>query len=521
MKKKLLFITMLLPFGVFAQKALIRVDTERKIGEIDPNIYGVFQEPIGRNHSTTNSVVGGIYNPSSPQANKDGWNTVLIDAVRELKVPNVRWPGGNYLSSYDWQDGIGPQAQRPVRKDLAWGGFDTNAVGTDEWVALNRALGTENVICVNLGLGDINGARFWVEYCNIPSGTYYSDLRIKYGNRDPYNVKYWCIGNEIDGESWINGYKNAEDYCKIGLEAIKAMKNVDQSIKTVVCGASAYYEQPYDRWNNSWYEYTHDIAGRARWLDWNEKIIKAFTGFADYLSVHRYWAENMTNLSYYEFLGDGQIDFEEKINIPRAQIEVTKVLYPGRTPLVISFDEWAARGSNMRGVMANAMCLNSFVRNSDIVKMANLTMMASVLSNDRVNGYYKSPFFYTFKMFSTNCLGTTVDTYVQCETFDTKTNPGIPYLDVTSVHNKERGSVFVNVVNRHENKAITADIVNTAIPFAGKAQVSSIEGEILENFTYAKKDSYIPKEKQVDVKSGVVTYTFPAHSITQIEIKFK
>ena len=499
MKKIFISLLMLLPFAVPAQKATIRIDTERPIGEIDPNIYGVFMEPIGRDHSTTNIVVGPLYDPSSPTANKDGFNTVIIDAMKELKITNMRWPGGNYLSSYNWQDGIGPKEQRPVRKDLAWGSFDTNVVGTDEWVALNRAIGCENVICVNLGLGDINGARFWVEYCNLPVGTYYSDLRAKYGNSDPFNVKYWCIGNELDGEPWINGYKNADDYCKIGLEAVKAMKNVDNKIKTVACGSS-YYEPT------------------GRWIEWNQKIVNAFTGVADYLSIHRYWGERL-GTDYYEYLGDAQLDFEDKIRAPKAQIKLAESLYPEKRPLMISVDEWSARGPNMRGVMANVMCLNSFIRHSNVVKMANFTMMTSLLSNDREGGYFKSPWFYAFKLFSNNCIGTSIDTYVQCDTFNTKANQGIPYLDVTSVYNKEKGSVIVNVVNRHADKSITTDISNVATPLTGRAQISSLEGDAMELFTYAKKDSYTPQTKQVDVKNGILTYTFPAHSVTQIELK--
>jgi alpha-N-arabinofuranosidase len=126
-----------------------------------------------------------------------------------------------------------------------------------------------------------------------------------------------------------------------------------------------------------------------------------------------------------------------------------------------------------------------------------------------------------FKLFSTNCHGASVDTYVQGETFDTQTNKGIPYLDVTSVYNKERGSVFVNVINRHADKAITADLSNITTSFAGKAQVSSIEGDLSETFTHEKEDSYIPKVKQIDIKNGIVTYSFPAHSITQIEVRLK
>jgi alpha-N-arabinofuranosidase len=153
--------------------------------------------------------------------------------------------------------------------------------------------------------------------------------------------------------------------------------------------------------------------------------------------------------------------------------------------------------------------------------MANFTMMTSLLSYDQEKGYYKSPWFYAFKLFSNNCLGTSVDTYVQCDTFSTAANKGIPYLDVTSVYNKEKGSIFVNVVNRNADKAITADVSNIAAQFTGKAQINSLEGDAMENFTYTKQDSYKPLAKQVEVKNGVLTYSFPAHSITQIELKIK
>ncbi len=192
-------------------------------------------EPIGRSTEipVRNTLYGPLYDPSSPLANKDGFKTDYIEAMKELRITNMRWPGGNYIAAYNWQDGIGPVEDRPMRKDLAWGGYDPNHVGTDEWIKLNKAMGSENVICINLGLGDIDNARYWIEYTNIKNGTYYSDLRAKYGNPEPYNVKYWCLGNEVDGSPWIMGYKNAEDYCKIALQAAKALKAVDPSIKLI------------------------------------------------------------------------------------------------------------------------------------------------------------------------------------------------------------------------------------------------------------------------------------------------
>ena len=502
MKKMTTLVLSVLPLWAAAQTTTIRIDTERIIDTIDPKIYGAFMEPIGRDteHPITNNLYGPLYNPDSPKANADGFNQEFIDAVRELKITNLRWPGGNYLSSYNWQDGIGPKAQRPVRKDLAWGGFDTNHVGTDEWVALGRALGVENVVCINLGLGDIQNAAYWIEYCNVPGGTYFSDLRIKNGNREPFDIKIWDLGNEIDGAPWINGHKNADDYVKIGLEAAKALKNVDRSIQLVACGSS-YYEPT------------------GSWLEWNRKVIGAFTGVADYLSVHRYWGENIPT-DYYNFVGEAAMDFEEKITVPQAMARMALYAKPEATPLKLSFDEWAGRGVGIQGLLANAMCLNSFIRHADFVKMANYTMLTGLVQTDRETGnLYRSPQFYLWKLISGNCRGASVDTFVNGDTFEAGRFSGIPYLDVTSVLAGDGKTVYLNVVNRHQDSAIAARIENAATPFTGSAQVSVIAGELGRAFTYADRAQYEPKVEQVGVRNGAVSYTFPPHSFTQIAVR--
>jgi alpha-N-arabinofuranosidase len=513
MKHFISIILLALPLSLMAQNASIKINTDRAIGDIDPNIYGVFMEPIGASteQPIRNSLYGPLYDPSSPLANADGFKTDYIDAMKEIKITNMRWPGGNYVSTYDWQDGIGPKEQRPVRKDLAWGGYDPNHVGTDEWVKLNKAMGSENVICINLGLGDLNDARYWIEYTNVKSGTYFSDLRAKYGNPEPYNVKYWCLGNEVDGYPWIMGYKNAEDYCKIGLEAAKALKAVDKSIKLVANGSSNY-------------------ESTGIWLEWNRKVITAFTGIADYISIHRYWHNGLSDENrgnYYAFVGEPAMDFEEKICAPKAQVEIAKALYPEKQQMYLSVDEWGAFGPGIQGILANAMCLNSFVRHADFVKMANYTMMTSILSTDMAQGResrgtFKSPLFYVFKLFSNNCRGKSLDTYVQCDTFSVGRFKEIPYLDVTSVYSEDGTTIYINVINRHKDNAITAEIINNgAAQFGSKAHINSIEGSLEEFYTYDKQSEYPPKEKDIDVKNNKIVYPFPAHSFTQIAVKVK
>ena len=184
------------------QLTVIKIDLERKISEVDPNIYGAFVEPI------RTVVYGSIYDPKSPFADENGFRKDFVQLVKDLKIPVVRWPGGNYVSGYNWEDGIGPKDQRPASLDLAWHQVESNQMGTDEYAKLCSLIGAENFICINAGLGTLDQARHWVEYCNYPGGTHYSDLRRKYGNQKPFKVKYWALGNEIDGP-WQMGQKSA------------------------------------------------------------------------------------------------------------------------------------------------------------------------------------------------------------------------------------------------------------------------------------------------------------------------
>jgi len=506
--KRLIVLLLLAPLmSVFAQTARIKIDIDRSVGDIDPKIYGVFMEPIqfnGRRLGLPDSVkfntlYGTLYDPSSPLADENGFKKNYIEAMRELKVTNMRWPGGNYVAAYNWQDGIGPKEQRPVRKDLAWGGIDNNHVGTDEWVQLNKSIGTENVACINLGLGTINDARYWVEYCNLEGGTYYSDLRIKYGNKKPFGIKYWCLGNEVDGAPWIMGHKDAEDYCKIAVEAAKAMRATDRSIKFIANGSSHY--------------------GPGKWVDWNWKVITELRDFADYISIHRYWERSD---DYYTYMGQSALDIEEKIKVLQAQLYTAQALYQMKKPMYLSVDEWAPFGQNMMSTLAVAQYLNSFVRHADVVKMANYTLLTGLLGNDPKKGTFKSPLFYTFKQFSTNCLGRSVDAYVECDTFNTEKFKGIPYLDVTAVYSKETSTVFVNVVNRHKDKTITAEIINNSGDFAPKAVASLIAGDNLsEPFKFEQQENYQPSTKEIDGKGNKIYCSFPPHSFTQIRIGLK
>jgi alpha-L-arabinofuranosidase len=505
MKSVIFALLFALSLPLLAQTAKIKIDVDRTIGEIDPKIYGVFMEPIhfsGRrmglpDTANFNTLYGNLYDPSSPLADENGFRKDYIDAMKELKITNMRWPGGNFVMGYNWQDGIGPKDQRPARINLAWGGADNNHVGTDEWIELNKSIGSENIVCVNLGLATIQDACYWVEYCNYKKGTYYSNQRAQNGHKEPFNVKLWDLGNEIDGAPWELGHKDAEDYVKIAREAAKAMRSVDNSIRFVASGSS-YYEST------------------GQWVEWNRKVLTGLGDMIDYISIHRYW-ENSPD--YYTFMGQSAMDFEEKIRVTAAEIEAAKAMKDFRNPIYISFDEWGTFGRNLLSVLPVAQCLNSFLRHAAVVKMSNFTMATSLLSSDREKGSFKAPLFYTFKLFSNNCLGNSIDTYVECDTFNTEKFKGIPFLDVTSTYSKETDTVFINVVNRHKEKAITAEIINTSGQLSGKAEAHVVNNNSLdEPFTFDKQDKYTPVVQQAEVKGNKISFSFPAHSFTQLQV---
>lgn len=494
----------MLPLGAAAGTARITFDTGNVIDQVDPRIYGVFMEPIGFHRADLkfNTLYGPLYDPASPLAEAHGFRTDMLDAARELQLTQMRWPGGNFLGSYDWRDGIGPKDKRPKRLELAWGVVETNQVGTDEWVQLNKLIGTENVTCINLGTGTIDDARYWVEYCNAPTGTYWADQRAANSHPEPYGIKYWCLGNEVDGEGWIIGYKNAEDYVKLARVVSRAMERSSPGTKLefIANGSSNYKDT-------------------LAWIDWNWTVIKGLSGIAKYLSLHRYWDDSK---DYYTFVGERAVDLQEKIDITVGQIKAVATTEK-KAPMYISFDEWAPpfRGGHL-STLALAQFFNTFIRNADTVKMANYTLLTSLLSRDQQTGAtYKSPLFHAFKLFSTRCRGAALRTAVVCDTFKVDDfYTAIPYLDVSVVHDAKANQVFINVVNRHKDEAIAADIASIAGAFTGTATVTQILSDDITNkpYTYEARDTYAPKVSEIPAAGPTLHYSFPAHSFTQIVV---
>ena len=256
-------------------KAKITLAKEFKIGEIDKRIYGSFIEHLGR------AVYGGIYEPDHPTADEDGFRRDVIDLVKKLNVPIVRYPGGNFVSGYNWEDGVGPVENRPKRLDLAWGTTEPNYFGTNEFMKWCKKADTECMMAVNLGTRGPEEARNLVEYTNHKSGSAWADLRKEHGYDDPWDIKLWCLGNEMDG-AWQMGAKTATEYGRVALEASKMMKWTDPSIETVLCGSSSINSKTFGQWEAESLDIAYDSV--------------------DYVSLHQYYGnhdgDTMSYLSY-------------------------------------------------------------------------------------------------------------------------------------------------------------------------------------------------------------------------------
>ncbi|MFZ5496306.1 MAG: alpha-L-arabinofuranosidase C-terminal domain-containing protein [Verrucomicrobiota bacterium] len=514
MKPRLLRLPLLLLAGSIlgdlaaGQPALIKVDLDRTIGAIDPNIYGGFLEPLSRG-DRPDIVYGPLYDPASPRSDENGFRKEYLQQIRELKVTVVRWPGGNFVSGYNWMDGIGPKDQRPVTLDLSRTRKESNQMGTDEYVAFCNLVGAENFICINAGTGTIEEAARWVEYCNAPAGTRYADLRVKHGHPEPFKVKYWALGNEPDGP-WQLGYKNKEDYTKFAIEAAKMMSAVDKDIKLVAAGSSNYplVTKRYDP--------------KDGWTDWNDYVLDQMAGYVDYISLHRYVFQVLRAIDKPVFADEMSLGMEINriIEVTKGQIQKAMVKSGSDRPIYISFDEYGVRGNTLAGPLLLAQHLNAFIRHADIVKMANLTFLTS-LTGITPEGGYRTSLYHPFYLYSHNARGTALDVYTRCESYSNKVFKDIPCLDVTAVLNESSGTLVVNVVNRSETEAVPASLELQSGAYTGKGRVHLINADSIAATNTAAAEQVRTVTTDLVFTGNRISHAFPAHSFTQLEISLK
>ncbi|HXI38986.1 MAG TPA: alpha-L-arabinofuranosidase C-terminal domain-containing protein [Bryobacteraceae bacterium] len=487
----------------------VRIDAGEVIARVNPMIFGQFIEHLGR------CIYGGIYEEGSPLSDERGFRKDVLAAVKRLHPPVLRWPGGNFVSSYHWEDGVGPKDQRPRRFDTAWFAIEPNRFGTNDCIEYCRAIGAEPYFCINLGTGTIEEAAHWVEYCNGASDTHYANLRRKHGYAEPHNVKYWGLGNEIYG-TWQAGHKSAEDYAKVALEAAKMMKWVDPSIHLIACGAG----DP----------------------QWNVTVLETLGAIVDYLSVHFYTGSD----DYYETLASvGRA--EHLLRLADSAIEIASERIRGHEPrsvefplrqkrVEIAFDEWNVwyrrrdgrhrevkakleEPYNLRDALWTASMLHLFERWGDKVTMATLAQMVNVIApiHTSEKGLYLEPNFFPLELYRAHTGDRVVHAWSDGPGYDSPGTGRMPYLDICPT--VAEGRMAIGVVNRHKDHALAAQFEILGAKPARTGKVFTINGPSPESANSFDQPNVVGTAgRDHGDFAAQFTFEFPAHSVTLLEI---
>ena len=434
--------------------ARIIADKDFIIAPLDRRIFGTFVEHMGR------CVYGGIYEPGHPTADERGFRGDVMALTRELGPTTVRYPGGNFLSGYNWEDGVGPKDQRPVKLDLAWGSTETNQFGTNEFMEWVADAGIEPMFAVNLGTRGPDEARNLVEYCNHPGGSYWSDLRRSHGYEQPYNIKFWCLGNEMDGP-WQICRKTASEYGRVAQETGKAMRLVDDRLELAACGSSYRKMETFAKW-----EY---------------EVLQHCFAEVDYISLHQYFRNDADDIGL--FLAECD-DLQSFITEVAAIADAVAATHRSTKKIMLSLDEWNVWYKahtpedlkkpgwpqapplleeiyNFEDALVVGGALIVMLNNADRVRSACLAQLVNVLGAIRTEtggAAWRMSIFHPFAHATKYGRGEVLRTMVHCDTYDTAVHTGLPLLLSSLVHDPGTGACTAFLLNRSPTEEMTVEI---------------------------------------------------------------
>jgi len=493
--------------------AKIKIDVERQLGSIDPRIYGGFIEHLGR------CIYGGVFDEHSPLSDEHGFRRDVMEALRALNMPVLRWPGGNFVSGYHWLDGVGPVEQRPRRMELAWRVEESNRFGTNEFLHYCELLGVEPYICVNMGNGTMDEAQSWVEYCNGTGNTYWANLRRSHGHEEPYRVKYWGLGNEMYG-TWQIGSLSVEDYVKKAREFAKVMKWTDPDIQLVSCGLDGLQ-------------------------DWDRIVIEELARLVDFHSIHIYTGSD----DYYSnVLSAHQSD--RALRNCRATIDRVRYQQRIQHPIHVVYDEWniwfreeaqpntpyqLEERYNLADALAVATYLNIFIRHCRTVKMANLAQMVNVIAPIVTNkdGLFLQTIYGPLQLYATYMQGSALDIHVDSEAYDLLVEKfpshrehrivdlgPFKFLDAAASYNNTSHTVTLAVINCDLERSHTSTIHLTDTSLPNVIEVYEVNGPdptVVNSF----ESPHVVKiqEKKLEIMGEDLQYDFPAHSLTMLRMQ--
>jgi alpha-L-arabinofuranosidase len=448
-----------LAFGRFlsAQTAAVSrifVDSRRTIAPLDRNLFGSFLEHLGR------AIYEGIYEPGSKLSDANGFRRDVLEEIKNLGVPIIRYPGGNFVSGYNWLDGVGPKKDRPVVLDKAWDSLDTNQFGTNEYMAWCKAAGTTPLMGLNFGTGTPEQAAALVEYCNIEKGTEWSELRRKHGYAEPYNVKHWCLGNEMDGP-WQIGHMTATEYGMKAQDAARQMRMVDQSLQLIACGSSGPFMRTY--------------------LEWDREVLEQCYDYVDGLSLHRYFANNaeQTGGKSEKFVAMN-LTMDRQITESLAVCDLVRGHHRSKKQLWLSFDEWnvwyrqtdgdGGRKEaphlleeiyNLEDALLVGGLIITLLRHADRIKIACLAQLVNVIAPimTNANGLFRQTIYYPYSWALQFAKGDVLDLVVQAPTYDVPEMEPVPYLDASGTIDPATGETALFILNRDLSKPREVEIV--------------------------------------------------------------
>lgn len=439
------------------RKTDIVIDKDYEIADVDRRIFGSFIEHLGR------AVYGGIYQPGHMSSDESGFRQDVLELVKELQVSIIRYPGGNFVSNYFWEDGIGPVDQRQPRLDLAWKTIEPNRFGLDEFARWAKKAEVDIMMAVNLGTRGVTDACNLLEYCNFPLGTKYSDLRKKHGIKEPYGIKLWCLGNEMDGE-WQLGRKTMEEYGRVSAETGKAMKLIDPSIELVSCGSSS--------------------KGMPTFPQWDAVTLEENFDYVDYLSLHQYYGNYSDDSNDYLANSDDMDDFIRTVISVCDYVQAKK---RSKKKIHLSFDEWNVWFHSTKkdeditkkhpwqtapplledhytfeDALLVGLMLITLLNHADRVKIACLAQLVNVIAPIMTEdgGAWRQTIFYPFLHASLYGKGTVIKTIVHTPLHRTSCHEEVDDVVCTAVYLKEKEALTIFAVNRNlsEDQEFLLDI---------------------------------------------------------------
>ncbi|MFI9843909.1 alpha-N-arabinofuranosidase [Nonomuraea sp. NPDC051941] len=493
-------------------QAKLTLDPAFKVAPVRRRTFGTFVEHLGR------CVYTGIYEPGHPSADEDGFRGDVLDLTRELGVSTVRYPGGNFVSGYRWEDGVGPVDRRPRRLDLAWHSTETNEVGVDEFVRWCRKAGVEPMMALNLGTRGIEAALDLLEYCNHPSGTALSDQRIANGSKEPHAIRMWCLGNEMDGP-WQTGHKTAHEYGRLAAETARAMRMVDPSLELVACGSSSSSMPTFGAWEATVLEEAYDVV--------------------DYISCHAYYEEKDGDLG--SFLACST-DMEYFIRSVVATADSVGARLKSRKRIDLSFDEWnvwyLSRFQNaappadwpiaprlledhyhLADAVAFGGLLITLLRNSDRVTAASLAQLVNVIApivTEPGGRAWRQTTFHPFAQASRLAAGDVLRVEPVSPSYETAQFGEVPLLHAVATHSEEGTTLFA--VNRSTDGPLSLEIDTRALGGARIVEATTLTDPDVYARNTADDPDRIAPQANTDVEQDPARVLLPPVSWNVIRL---